>query len=330
MRADKVVEEDKQGNEVVGTSEGRKTLLGFVPCLELLVKALNKVVGNVIAEALNADMADTMDRFNRQFVSGITVADNGVGGTQRLGSFQQRKSLRAVPVAIEMKTEDETGLAVQDKPEVVFLTLDLDHGFIGVPLVGVEIERRDELESDVLEQRGKAGAPVADGCVGNVDVHGCPQDQGNVAERVFTQVEHAQGHEDHMNRITHPLEICFSKELGHGWSRDSSRLWHKQRMVAFLVAAAVIAVMLHIVVKKGGLAANWAGWVVLCDRAAGFSRWCIRSPLMPTLPALVFLVPMLIFAIAIKVGFVVALRTADLVYFCHEDSSPFGRYVGLW
>lgn len=328
MRADKVVEEEKQGNEVVGTSEGRKALLGFVPCLELLVKGLNQVVGNVIVEALDADMSNAMDRFNRQFVSGITVADDGLGGTQRLGSFQQGKSLRAVPVAIEMEAEDETGLAVKDKPEVVFLALDLDHGFISVPLVGVEIERRDELESDVLEQRGKAGTPVADGCVGNMDVHGCPQDQGNIAEGILAQIEHAQGHEDDMRGITHPLEIRFSKELRHGRSRNSHGFWYKQGVVAFLVAAAVVAVIFPIVVKKGSLAANRAGRIILCSGIDAL--WCIRRPLVPTLLALVFLVSMLIFAISIKVGFVVALRTANLVYFCHEDSSPFGRYLCLW
>ena len=50
VRADKVVEEDKHGNEVVGRSKRGKALLGFVPCLELLVEALNEVVGDVVVE----------------------------------------------------------------------------------------------------------------------------------------------------------------------------------------------------------------------------------------------------------------------------------------
>ena len=48
MGTDKVVEEDEHGNEVVGGSKRRKALLGFVPCLELLVKALNEVVGGLM------------------------------------------------------------------------------------------------------------------------------------------------------------------------------------------------------------------------------------------------------------------------------------------
>ena len=48
MWADKVVEKDEHGNEVVSRSERGKALFGFVPGLELLVEALNEVVGNVI------------------------------------------------------------------------------------------------------------------------------------------------------------------------------------------------------------------------------------------------------------------------------------------
>lgn len=56
MRADKVVEKDEYGNKVVGRSKGRKALLGLVPSLELLVEALDEVVGNIIVKALHADM----------------------------------------------------------------------------------------------------------------------------------------------------------------------------------------------------------------------------------------------------------------------------------
>ena len=34
-----------------------------------------------------------------------------------------------------MEAEDKTGFAVQNEPEIVFLSLYLDHGFIGVPFV---------------------------------------------------------------------------------------------------------------------------------------------------------------------------------------------------
>ena len=77
MRADEVVEEDEHGNEVVGRSEGRKALLGFVPGLELLVKALNEVVGDVVVEALDADVLNSMQSLDRHTVGRIAVADNG-------------------------------------------------------------------------------------------------------------------------------------------------------------------------------------------------------------------------------------------------------------
>ena len=83
MRADEVVEEDEQGNEVVGRSKGRKTLLGFVPSLELVVEALNKVVGNVIVETLDADVLDPMQRLNRHLIGEVAVAHNGQWSLQK-------------------------------------------------------------------------------------------------------------------------------------------------------------------------------------------------------------------------------------------------------
>lgn len=208
-----------------------------------------------------------------------------------------------------METEDKAGLAVQNEPEVVFLALYLHNSFIGVPLVGVEIQCRNELYGNVLEHWGKADTPVADGRVRYLDIHYGTQNQSDIAERVLAQVEHGQGHEDHMNRIAHPLEIRLAKEFGHGRSRNSTGLWHEQRMVALLVTAAVVAVMLLIVVQEGSLSADWTDGVF---RIALLGR-CFRCPLKAALLTPVLLVSMKIFSEAIKVRFVVALRAAYLV-----------------
>ena len=74
-------------------------------------------------------------------------------------------------MAVQMEAEDKAGFTVQNKPEVVLLPLDLHHSFIGVPLVRVEIKRWDELYGNVLEHRGEAGTPVADGRVRYLDIH---------------------------------------------------------------------------------------------------------------------------------------------------------------
>ena len=60
VRADKVVEKDEHGNEIVGRSKGRKALFGFVPCLKLLVEALDEVVCNIIVETLHTDVLHPM------------------------------------------------------------------------------------------------------------------------------------------------------------------------------------------------------------------------------------------------------------------------------
>lgn len=78
MRADKVVEKDEHGNEVVGASKRRKTLLGLVPSLELLVKALDEVVGDIIAEAFHADVPHPIQDLDGHPVGRVAVADNGL------------------------------------------------------------------------------------------------------------------------------------------------------------------------------------------------------------------------------------------------------------
>ena len=210
-----------------------------------------------------------------------------------------------------MKAENKASFAVQNKPEVVLLTLDFHHSFIGVPLVRVEIECGNELYGDVLEHGSKAGTPVADGRVRYPDIHYGTQNQSDIAERVLAQVEHGQGHEDYMDGIAHTLEIRLSKELGHGWGRNGRRLWYEHGMAAFFVGAGIVGVMLSVVMQEGCFPANWAGRVIhpSCVNALR----CPRRPLMPTLFALILLMTMRIFSVAIKVRFVVALRAAYLV-----------------
>lgn len=59
--------------------------------------------------------------------------------------LQYGESLRVVPVAVGMEAEEKVGFAVQNQPKVVFFILYFDYCFIFVPLVGVEIECRNEL-----------------------------------------------------------------------------------------------------------------------------------------------------------------------------------------
>lgn len=69
MRANKVKEKDEQGNQVVGTFKRGETLFGFVPSLELLVKAFDQIVRNVVFKALNSNVLSTVKNgLNRNLV----------------------------------------------------------------------------------------------------------------------------------------------------------------------------------------------------------------------------------------------------------------------
>ena len=116
VRANKVVEKDEHGNEVVGRSKGRKALFGLVPCFELLVKALNKVVGDVVVKTLDTDVLDIKQCFDGHLVGKIAVTNNGSWRSQRFYGFQNGESLWAVPVAVKMETKDKASLTVENEP----------------------------------------------------------------------------------------------------------------------------------------------------------------------------------------------------------------------
>ncbi len=136
METDKVVEEDEHGTEVVG---------------------------NVRVEDLHADVLNPVQRLDRHLAGEVTVAYNGAKRARIFHNFQYGESLRAVPAVVDMEAGEKTRLAAPNEPETVFPALYLNDSFIGVPLVGVEIERRKQLYGNVLEYWGDTGTPVAGG-----------------------------------------------------------------------------------------------------------------------------------------------------------------------
>ena len=114
-----------------------------------------------------------------------------------------------------------------------------------------------------------------------------------------------------MDRIAHPFEVRLAEQLGHGRNGNGCRLWYKHRMAAFFVRAGIVGVMRSVVMQEGCFPTNWAGRVIL--RSCVNALRCLRRPLMSALFALILLMTMSIFSVAIKVRFVVALRAAYLV-----------------
>ena len=143
-------------------------------------------------------------------------------------------------------------------------------------------------------------------------LHHSTQNQSDIAERVLAQIEHAQSHEDHMDRIAHPFEIRLTEQLGHGRRLNRGGFRHKDRMSAFFITAGVLRIVLAVMMQIHGFAADWAGRIRRLFRPSDSCR-SSGHKLMPTLLAQIFLMTMFVFSVAIKVCFVVAFRTAYLV-----------------
>ena len=90
-------------------------------------------------------------------------------------------------------------------------------------------------------------------------------------EQFLAQVEHGQGHENHMVWVTHPLEIPFPKELGNGRSGNRRVLWYEHEVITLLITTAIIAVMLHVVVQEDNFPANWTGGIDRSGYPSGIS-----------------------------------------------------------
>ena len=97
-------------------------------------------------------------------------------------------------------------------------------------------------------------------------------------------------------------------------------------MVATFVPATVVRVMLVVMVQEAGLSALRTRRVAPLAR---FRSWAVGRKLMAAWSAKILLIPVRVFAIAIKVLIVVALGASKLVYFRHGNPSPFREVRGF-
>lgn len=182
MRSYKIEEEHEHGNQIVGGPEGSKALFGLVPRLELLVEALYEIVGDIILKALNPDMLRfAEERLHRNLVGAVPVRDDGGGCAVFLCLMEHRNRLWRVAMRGQVIADDKARLAVDDKPQIVLHPGDFYHSFIRVPLVGAQIKHRDQPDPQVVKERRKFGAPVADGGMRNRDIESYTQNEADIA-----------------------------------------------------------------------------------------------------------------------------------------------------
>lgn len=182
MRANKVEEEHKHGGEVVSGIKRTKSLFGLVPRLELLVKGLDEVAGDVITEGLNANVL-CAQRLHRLLVGAVAVRNDGgrAAGQSKCG-MQERERLRRVSVRREMELQDKAGFGIDDEPEVMLSAGNHNDSLVGVPLIRIEIQRWNQLQGDVLKERCKACTLVGNGGVRDRDIVQQTHHERNSAE----------------------------------------------------------------------------------------------------------------------------------------------------
>jgi len=81
-----------------------------------------------------------------------------------------------------MKTQDKSGLTVDDEPDIVLYAFDLNNCFISMPFIGVEIKKRYKIKTNVIKQRGKLFAPIADSSMRDFHTIGESKNQRDVTK----------------------------------------------------------------------------------------------------------------------------------------------------
>ena len=99
MRPDEIEEEDEHADKVVCGSKGSEALFGFVPGFELLVEALDEIVGYVVLETFDANMLNALEkRFNREFIGGIPIGNYRVWLSMFSCLVQDGEGLRGIAI----------------------------------------------------------------------------------------------------------------------------------------------------------------------------------------------------------------------------------------
>lgn len=92
-------------------------------------------------------------------------------------------------------------------------SIDFHYSLVCMPLIRIEVEGRHKLQTKVLEHGSKLLAPVADSGMRNLDIECYLEYQSDISKRVFTKIKHRKRCDDQMHRISHTLEISFSKQV---------------------------------------------------------------------------------------------------------------------
>jgi len=130
--------------------------------------------------------------------------------------------------------------------------------------------------------------------------------------------------------LTPKTDFAGTLQFRHWRSWYSSWFWYKHRVITFLVAAAIISIKIVVMMKKCSFATTRTrgilslfGW----QKSTSSCYGTIRSKLVGTFTALIFLIAKFIFAIAVKFLRIVAFRAWNWYNFLHEDFFLSGGYL---
>ena len=111
----------------------------------------------------------------------------------------------------KMEVDDKTSFTVDDKSNIVYNTSDFNDSFISIPLIWIEIQERNKLQTHIVEQGSKFNIQIADSSVRNLDIKGGKENKADIPKRVLPRKNRDKAIKMMCGRKRIRLKLCLPK-----------------------------------------------------------------------------------------------------------------------
>jgi hypothetical protein len=150
-----------------------------------------------------------------------------------------------------MKANYKPCFRVNNKPNIILFTVNLNNSFISMPLIRVKINRIFKIRGNDLKQRSKHFSPGSNGYMRNLNAIVNKHKLRNLSCRSITEVKHIQGSNNNMQWESHSFEVCFTKKTLTGSITYSVSFNNGKSMIALFVPTAISSIVLIVMMYKG-------------------------------------------------------------------------------
>ena len=146
-----------------------------------------------------------------------------------------------------MEANNKPCFRVNDEPDVILFTIDLNNGFIGMPFIGVKINRTMKLSSNAMKQGSKLFSPGSNGNMRNSNTIVNKQELRDFSYRSITKVKQVKGSNNNMQRESHSFEIYLTIKGLTGSIADSISFNNRKGVITLFMDTSILSIILIVI-----------------------------------------------------------------------------------